>query len=83
MKKLLSSLPLVLTITLISLTSNANDITPAKADAPQEYLSALIDMCRDYVKEDAVPKSEEKKYMLDCVNEDLEMDGYKLLKVLP
>lgn len=83
MKKLLSSLPLVLTITLISLTSNANDITPAKADAPQEYFSALINMCRDYVKEDAVPKSEEKKYMLGCVNEDLEIDGYKLLKVLP
>ena len=81
MKK--SLLPLVLTITLVSLSANASETIAPKVDAPKEYLSALIKLCREYVKEDAIPKSEEQAFLLDCVNEDLEIDGYKLLKKVP
>ncbi|CCQ12238.1 hypothetical protein PALB_31390 [Pseudoalteromonas luteoviolacea B = ATCC 29581] len=48
----------------------------AKEAAPAEMIAELTQMCTDWAKDDAVEASVLKKYVLDCVNEELAANDY-------
>ena len=51
----------------------ANDATDASAETIQEF----TEMCVSWAKEDDVSNEELNAYVLKCVNDELESEGYK------
>ncbi|MEK0158645.1 hypothetical protein WLQ65_05730 [Pseudoalteromonas piscicida] len=48
--------------------------------APADLVQELTQMCLDWAKDDDVQASEIKKYVLNCVNDELEATGYQKVK---
>lgn len=44
--------------------------------ASKEYLKDVIEICKQYALDEEVKDDKYDKYILDCVNEDLEASGY-------
>ncbi|MFC3034564.1 hypothetical protein ACFOEE_18850 [Pseudoalteromonas fenneropenaei] len=63
-------------IALISATNvmAAND---GKDPAPKDLVADLTQMCADWAKDDGIEAAALKKYVLDCVNEELSANGYQ------
>jgi hypothetical protein len=55
----------------------------ALQDAPADYIKSVLETCKAYAVEDEVDAKDLETYLLECVNEDLEANNYKLLKALP
>jgi hypothetical protein len=82
MKKLIATL----TIALLTLSSNlaySEDVKPEKMEADAKYVMSLLIQCKDYAQEDEVTQSDMNKYLLTCINDELEFSDYKHIKVLP
>jgi len=82
MKKLIT----VLTIALLTLSSNfaySEDAEPEKMEADKAYVMSLLTQCKEYAIEDEVTQSDMTKYLLTCINEELELGHYKLITALP
>ena len=54
-----------------------------KPIAPESVVDEAVTLCKLYATEDAVAEYELKAYMLDCVNVELEGEGYQKLTELP
>ncbi|TKB46113.1 hypothetical protein [Thalassotalea mangrovi] len=52
-------------------------------EAPLSYVEQVVDTCKIYAEEDEVSAADMNRYLLECVNDDLEMSGYKKLAALP
>ncbi|MET1256144.1 hypothetical protein ABVT43_13470 [Aliikangiella sp. GXAS 311] len=63
-----------LIVALFSL--NALAINEPK-DAPKDVLDEAIELCKRYASEDQINPEELEVYLLDCVNSELETQGYK------
>ena len=50
--------------------------TESLVAAPQEAVKAATETCRSWAKEDGIDEAELASYLLDCVNEDLQYQGY-------
>lgn len=59
------------------LTGNVLAADDAKEQAPAEMVAELTQMCTDWAKDDNVEAGALKKYVLDCVNEELLSNGYQ------
>jgi len=57
----------------------ANDDSPK---APQKAVNEAIETCTKYAEEDEVPETEHKSFMLLCVNDELEDQGYQKVESL-
>jgi len=68
MKSFLATLAL-----LVSINSYSFDELPAPSE---EYLKEVTQICKQYAIDDQVEDKDFKTYVLDCVNEDLEANGY-------
>ena len=73
MKKLLLTLSLLLSTTVMA------DDRPI---ADKELIAELKQYCTELAQEDGTDGKELKVYMLECVNEELESEGYQLLTKL-
>lgn len=61
---------------LFSITATyavAQDAVDASAETIQEY----TEMCLDWAKDDDISNEALKPYVLKCVNDELESEGYK------
>lgn len=52
-------------------------------DAPQTVIATAIEQCEAYASEDNIEAEDLKDYMLLCVNEELDAEGYKKITSLP
>jgi hypothetical protein len=73
MKKLLLTLSLLLSTTVM-----AND----RPVADKELIAELKQYCTELAQEDGTDGKELTVYMLECVNEELDSEGYQLLTEL-
>jgi hypothetical protein len=73
MKKLLLTLSLLLSTTVMA------DDRPI---ADKELIAELKQYCTELAQEDGTDGKELKVYMLECVNEELDSEGYQLLTKL-
>ncbi|MEJ6474553.1 hypothetical protein [Pseudoalteromonas piscicida] len=75
MKTLASSLIALSLLACVS--AQANEELPV---APADLVQELTEMCLDWAKDDDVQASELKKYVLNCVNDELDATGYQKVK---
>jgi hypothetical protein len=73
MKKLLLTLSLLLSTTVMA------DDRPV---ADKELIAELKQYCTELAQEDGTDGKELTVYMLECVNEELDLEGYQLLTEL-
>jgi len=73
MKKLLLTLSLLLSTTVMA------DDRPV---ADKEFIAELKKYCTELAQEDGTDGKELKVFMLECVNEELDSEGYQLLTEL-
>lgn len=74
MKKLV----LAAIVSAFTFTATADDL-PA---APMEVMKEALDACKSWAKEDEVSEAELPKYLLTCVNDELETSGFKKIESL-
>ena len=54
-----------------------NQLTPETlVPAPEETVNAATEICRSWAKEDGIQDSELASYLLDCVNSELQKEGF-------
>jgi hypothetical protein len=70
---------LLLTLSLLLSTSVMADDRPI---ADKELIAELKQYCTELAQEDGTDGKELKVYMLECVNEELDSEGYQLLTKL-
>ena len=76
MKLILCFTAIILGLTLLTL--KADDLPPA----PKEYIDSAIIDCKEYALEDAIDQAKMKEYLLECVNGELEGQGFNKLDKL-
>jgi hypothetical protein len=81
MKK--TTLTLLALLTLTSPLAYSEEADSEKLEAPKSYVINLLIQCKDYAVEDEVSKEDMNKYLLTCINDELEMSDYKLITALP
>ncbi|MDW7549978.1 hypothetical protein [Pseudoalteromonas peptidolytica] len=72
-----------LTSSLIALSLFASTLLKANDElpvAPADLVQELTEMCLDWAKDDEVQASELKRYVLSCVNDELQATGYQKVK---
>ncbi len=77
---------LILAFTFLTLSSTfaySEETEPELMEASQEYVIALLVMCKSYAQEDEVPKDGMQNYLLTCINDELADSFYKPITVLP
>jgi tRNA splicing ligase len=74
MKNALAVLALLLTMSCIA------DDRPIAGD---DLLQELKEYCQDIAHEDEVSEEDMEDFLLACVNEQLELEGYQPIKRLP
>jgi hypothetical protein len=77
---------IVLSFALLTLTANfahSEDSAPEKMEADANYVMSLLMQCTDYAQEDEVTQSDMNKYLLTCINDELDLGDYLPIKVLP
>ncbi|MFT2089527.1 hypothetical protein [Paraglaciecola sp. 2405UD69-4] len=67
---------LVLTVGLLLTSAVLADELP-KADP--ELIAELKEYCVELATEDGIDKKELKKFILECINEELDAEGYQAL----
>lgn len=55
--------------------SNQTD-SESLVNAPEEAIKAVTETCRSWAKGDEVEEAELASYLLNCVNEELQYQGY-------
>ena len=63
----------VIILGLTSLTLTADDLP----DAPKDFIDSVINDCKEYAAEDGIEQEKMKGYLLECVNGELDAEGYK------
>ncbi|MEW6989201.1 hypothetical protein AADZ91_00815 [Colwelliaceae bacterium 6441] len=63
--------------------ANSEEKQPELEEAPKALLLSLLENCKQDAIEDEVMKKDLNKYLLTCINDELEAINYKLIKVLP
>ena len=70
---------------LLSVSAIANEPDPLQlegnlnqplVEASEETVKAVTETCRSWAKEDSIQDSELASYLLDCVNDELQGQGY-------
>jgi hypothetical protein len=77
---------IVLSFALLTLASNfahSEESQPEKLEADANYVLSLLMQCKDYAQEDEVTQSDMNKYLLTCINDELDLGYYLPIKVLP
>lgn len=46
-------------------------------EAPQETVKSMTEMCRSWAKQDGIEDAELSSYLLNCVNDELQSQGYQ------
>ncbi|WP_196139983.1 hypothetical protein [Aliikangiella sp. G2MR2-5] len=77
--KLKSALVSTLSALILISTSAFADERPV---APKSLVEETATLCKEYAKEDGVAEEELAKYLLSCVNDELEEQGYQPLETL-
>lgn len=76
----------ILALTLLALSSNlaySEEVESELMEAPAEYVLSLLAPCKEDAEADEVTELDMKKYLLTCLNDELELGYYKPIKVLP
>lgn len=76
MKKALLALILAPILSVSATNAIANEAPEASAEMIKEY----TEMCLNWAKDDDISNEELKPYVLKCVNDELEAEGYKKVK---
>ena len=73
-------------LTLLPLFFNvahSEEVQPELEQAPKEFILGLLDNCKQDALEDEVTENDLDKYLITCINDELEAIEYKPIKVLP
>lgn len=76
MKKALIALFSASTLLISAFAANADDAP----QAPTELVQEFTEMCLGWATDDDISGSDLKPYVLKCVNDELEAEGYKKVK---
>lgn len=67
-------------------TSNivlSQEVESERMEAPSDYVISLLSLCKDYAAEEEVEKADTDKFLLICINDELEESDYKPINSLP
>lgn len=53
-----------------------------KVDAPQAVIDEAKQLCEKYAEEDGIAAEDLDSFLLECVNEELEAEGYNKIESL-
>jgi hypothetical protein len=51
-------------------------------EAPKELIKEIKADCKEYAVEEEVPKNTLNQYLLECINEELNIGGFRMLRKL-
>ncbi|TYK64501.1 hypothetical protein [Colwellia echini] len=78
---------LMLALAVLTLTSAnvyAEEVVEdALMEAPSDYVLSLLQSCTDYAADDEIEAKDMNKYLLSCINTELEEGYYQLISSLP
>ncbi|MBU2871056.1 hypothetical protein [Colwellia sp. E2M01] len=77
---------IILSLAFLALTSNVaycDEGEPELQNASTETLMEFLEYCKDNAVEDDISAAEMKKYLLVCINEELEESYYNTITALP
>lgn len=80
MKKIILVLAM---LTLNTAFANNEENEPEIMTASEEYVLSLLQVCKDYANEDEISQDELNRYLLVCINDELESSFYAPIKALP
>jgi hypothetical protein len=63
----------------VELTTIENEKLP---EAPKKLVKELKTECKEYAIDEEVPKNTLNQYLLECINQELNITGYRMLKKL-
>ena len=69
-------------ILVTSLSAVAEDEVKL-TQASETYINSVLDVCKKYAQEDEIKSEELTAYLLECLNDDLEVNNYIKVKELP
>ena len=68
---------------LVGLSALAFSVTATASEkAPAELVAELVQFCKEVAEEEGTKGKSEDAFLLECVNEELEAEGYQALKSL-
>ncbi len=70
-------------LTVAAFSVFANDDDSHLEEASVGYVSQVLATCKEYAVEDEVAAKDLNSYLLECVNDDLDANGYKKITSLP
>lgn len=76
MNKVLLVLILVFVLSVLVFNVIVNEVFEVLVEMIKEY----IEMCLNWVKDDDISNEELKLYVLKCVNDEFEVEGFKKVK---
>lgn len=77
---------IILVLTMLTLTTAfaSNDDSEVEImTASEDYVMSLVQVCKEYATEDETSQDELKRYLLVCINDELESSFYAPIKALP
>lgn len=73
-----TTIPFLL-LTMLALPTVAYEQEALLVDAPKDVLLTAVSDCKEYAQEDIVDKKELIEYLILCINDELEVAGFKPL----
>lgn len=67
------------TILLLLALFTTNAIAFEAVAAPEEVIKEYLELCKGYATEDEISDDELPSFLLGCVNQELESNGYQLV----
>lgn len=68
---------------LVGLSALAFSVTATASEkASSELVAELVQFCKEVAEEEGTKGKSEDAFLLECVNEELEAEGYQALKSL-
>ncbi|MBU2869706.1 hypothetical protein [Colwellia sp. E2M01] len=70
-------------LTLTSVNAYSEEVADDLMEAPNDYVFSLLQSCTDYASDDEIESKDLNKYLLSCINTELEEGYYQTISSLP
>ncbi|WDE02402.1 hypothetical protein [Thalassomonas actiniarum] len=80
MKKILTIVSL---LALMNAPAYSEDREIELTEAPSDFVLKALEDCKIYAVEDEVDAKRLNRYLLDCINDELELSDYRRIAKLP
>ncbi len=81
-KNLLFTMALLVSANVLAQTTSDLPADRTLISAPEESIQAAIEQCEKWAKEDGIKEADLNTYLLDCVNQELDVQDYLPVEAL-